>query len=818
MLSFVERTFLAVAANYWLLAFQCSICVILLTSSSNAQYLAWPPAERDQGITNCAPEECVLYFSIAPTGKYDPSANPTEAWIAQPEIQSSLKKLVAATEKLAKKNLGDSAAGRLLFQQSPAAYLKQPMAFFLSTVSTDQDPNQNSGALIVKLDDLEARTSALLKLLVAENQRDYETRKIEGATCYIFKPNEDSDPTISAGVINNYLILTVGKMTIDNVVDNLKTPPPTWLTELDQRISIQRPAMTAYVNFKPLLSLIDLIKGEDRKQFEEIDAIYGLTGFKTLQYQNGMNADGFNQVGHLDHSKPKEGLLSALATEKFELSDLVEIPENVSFAGAIKLDPEKILQLVKQTTQPGSGSGVNIYEEFKQTVKDNVGADFEKDLVTAIEGTMWGYSDPSLTSPKAVGAVKIKNIEKFKRFYSASMQSMKEQLASSPNGPLQEDTKGENTFYSAVQPGGQTFTFGLVEDHLYFSNSVRGITSHLRKKDRDSGKFVNTELMKRFFVEAETKGYEGVVGFSSFDLAGIFEVGLPLARIMFGQYSNRDVFDFSFEDVPEVGVLVNGLRPNTTAYFRTDKGIAFHSVHDFPVGIEATTGIMIGMLLPAVQQVRAAARRTQALNNLRQLALGILNYESAHGHFPPAYSVDDEGTPLLSWRVHVLPFMEENELYQQFHLDEPWDSAHNSALADQMPKFLTHPGFSLSANQTVYLGLVGEDSVLSNGPISDAGDGTRFESIIDGSSNTQLLIAADQKSAVVWTAPEDLRYGDLNDDDLIDAVSGYMELMSTVLCDGSTHTVSDKEINVMGGAQLRGGFNKSDGISLEFAP
>ena len=58
------------------------------------------------------------------------------------------------------------------------------------------------------------------------------------------------------------------------------------------------------------------------------------------------------------------------------------------------------------------------------------------------------------------------------------------------------------------------------------------------------------------------------------------------------------------------------------------------------------------------------------------------NYEAQHGCFPPAYSVDKDGRPLHSWRVLLLPYLDEEELYKQLRLDEPWDSPHNKAVFD----------------------------------------------------------------------------------------------------------------------------------------
>ena len=116
--------------------------------------------------------------------------------------------------------------------------------------------------------------------------------------------------------------------------------------------------------------------------------------------------------------------------------------------------------------------------------------------------------------------------------------------------------------------------------------------------------------------------------------------------------------------------------------------------------------VMLGVLLPAVQAVRGAARRTVTMNNMRQICLGSLNYESSYMRFPSNFSDrDPDAGEMLSWRVHVLPFCgdEASRLYDQFHLDEPWDSAHNKTLIPLMPMFYEHPQLpDLPEGHTVY--------------------------------------------------------------------------------------------------------------------
>jgi len=86
-----------------------------------------------------------------------------------------------------------------------------------------------------------------------------------------------------------------------------------------------------------------------------------------------------------------------------------------------------------------------------------------------------------------------------------------------------------------------------------------------------------------------------------------------------------------------------------------------------------------------ISRARDAARRTQSINNLKQIALALHCYHDVHKTFPAASYPDEHGRPRLSWRVAILPYVQQIGLYRQFHLDEPWDSQHNKRLIERMP-------------------------------------------------------------------------------------------------------------------------------------
>ena len=107
--------------------------------------------------------------------------------------------------------------------------------------------------------------------------------------------------------------------------------------------------------------------------------------------------------------------------------------------------------------------------------------------------------------------------------------------------------------------------------------------------------------------------------------------------------------------------------------------------------VKGDPGAAGATLLEAVQKVREAASRAQSQNNLKQFALAMHNYHSTYNHLPPAASFDKNGKPMLSWRVMILPFIEQDALYKQFRLEEPWDSEHNKKLLAKMPEVFASP-------------------------------------------------------------------------------------------------------------------------------
>ncbi len=174
-----------------------------------------------------------------------------------------------------------------------------------------------------------------------------------------------------------------------------------------------------------------------------------------------------------------------------------------------------------------------------------------------------------------------------------------------------------------------------------------------------------------------------------------------------------------------------------------------------PENMTSMSGSLTGILVSSLQAKRGTSHRATPLNHGQSIVIAFHNHHDVY-QFLPGNILGKDGEPLLSWRVAILPFVEEYELYERFHLDEPWNSEHNIKLVDEMPSVYRQPFRDLPAGKTVYQRPSGTQLIMH------PGSQVRFQDILDGMSNTIILAEVMPDQAVDWSKPEDLKV-DLTD-------------------------------------------------------
>jgi hypothetical protein len=168
-------------------------------------------------------------------------------------------------------------------------------------------------------------------------------------------------------------------------------------------------------------------------------------------------------------------------------------------------------------------------------------------------------------------------------------------------------------------------------------------------------------------------------------------------------------------------------------------------------------GLAVLLVRQEVSRTRVVALNMQCSNNLKQIALAMHNYHDVHKCFPAAYVADKDGKPLHSWRVALLPYLEQAPLYDQYNFNEPWDSPNNMLIAQQMPDIFRCPDCPIAAggNMTNYVVVVGDPSVSPAQSMFMPNHWTKMSEITDGTSNTIMVVEASDAAAVIWTKPDD---------------------------------------------------------------
>jgi len=175
---------------------------------------------------------------------------------------------------------------------------------------------------------------------------------------------------------------------------------------------------------------------------------------------------------------------------------------------------------------------------------------------------------------------------------------------------------------------------------------------------------------------------------------------------------------------------------------------------------------------------RQRGDRVQNSNNLKVIGLALHNYHDVNKGLPPAGIGDRDGKPLLSWRVAMLPYLDQEPLFKLFDLNQPWDHPTNKKLIPLMPRMFVVPGSDAKEGETHYRVLVG------GGAMFEARQAVRFAQVTDGLSNTFMAIEANEPT--IWTKPGDLPY---NPNGPLPKFGISPEGFHVLLGDGSVHYV-----------------------------
>jgi hypothetical protein len=273
----------------------------------------------------------------------------------------------------------------------------------------------------------------------------------------------------------------------------------------------------------------------------------------------------------------------------------------------------------------------------------------------------------------------------------------------------------------------------------------------------------------------------------------------------------------SSADLPPAEVVTRPLFPNLSVCTMTDSEIRWTNRTSLPavpllggagIGNAGTTvPVLVALLLPAVQQAREAARRTQSTNNLKQIGLALHNYHATFNNFPAGTHENEKLKPeqRLSWQADILPYLDQAGVYNRIDFERAWDDDANADVVKIEIPVYHNPSLTVAPNGKIglthYVGLagIGPDGPLL--PVDNAKAGffgydraTRVENITDGTSNTMGVCDA-SKGLGPWAAGGPSTIRPLTKKPYINGPDGLGGVhrggMSVLMIDGSVRFISE---------------------------
>ena len=594
-------------------------------------------------------------------------------------------------------------------------------------------------------------------------------------------------PSVTWGLKGRYFILGVGDNAVEKILERAATAEPEWLAEVKRQLPVERRSTLTYLDAKGATEPFFPLLGE-RGAFAArgiVEAL-GLGNVTALTSVTGLDDDGFVSRSLLAVDGELQGVLAMLGAEPLSADDLAPIPADATFAVAKRADVDQAIRIVLEVAEKIEPRARAEIVEALREIEIELGINPRDDFLKPL-GDVWRiYNSPTEGGLMITGATLVVDVDDPDR-----LEATLEKLVATATrefgdrGPRIEQFEyaGQDVYFFNARNNDFPLApaWCLTDDKLIVSTFPQPIKAYL-SRGSDFESLATVPEVAGLFASGE-----GPLVVSYLDVPELFEMVYPLVpffvQIATGELQKEGV-DLDVSILPSAPAIGRHLRPVVGAMRHIEAGIEWTSRQTLPGGnIGSAVPVLGAFAVPAVFGARQSARRASSMNYIKQIGLAMHNYHDVYGHLPAAYTTDDDGKPLLSWRVHILPYVEEMPLYKEFHLDEPWDSEHNRKLIPRMPQAYKAPGSKAAEGKTNYVTPRGDNTVFPGS--KEIG----FRDITDGMSNTIMTIEVSDQSAVTWTAPDDFEV------DMDNPIKGIVGLrpggFNAGLCDGSVRFISE---------------------------
>jgi hypothetical protein len=517
---------------------------------------------------------------------------------------------------------------------------------------------------------------------------------------------------------------------------------------------------------------------ESQTTVQEILVTLGLDNLNSIGIQAGIKGRSLTSLSVIDAPGERRGLLSLLNQEPIKLTDLPPLPEKLSALMVSSCDSARAAQTVwdvavglEKLLSPDTSN----LTTARDTAKNQLGIDVIDDLLAGLGNVTCLYNDEAQTgfgiAPTLV--VEVADAAKLNAAWDHLLVQMLPQVSQGKARGVVVDQNGTKTYTIESPQLGISPAISVSEKWMCVSLLPQPVAAFNLRVAGELPVWDSQSLPRETLAEVPESftgltivdpraTYRLILGLAPI-AAGVAQAAIAQSAVQSGGEEGNDPpanppMIFQISDLPPAELVTKWLYPNVVSTMVDENGATTKTSSSLPglpipggdsgAASVAVPAVLVALLLPAVQQAREAARRTQSKNNLKQIGLAMHNYHDTFENFPSgAFENADLGVDQrLSWMVSLLPFIDQSGLYNQLKLDEGFSSETNQPLLETPIITYMNPGYSPDGFLTHYVGIGGltEDGPTAELPSKIAGvfgydRKTKISDITDGTSNTVMV-------------------------------------------------------------------------------
>ena len=555
---------------------------------------------------------------------------------------------------------------------------------------------------------------------------------------------------------------------------------------------------------------------------------FGLGNLELITAKSGFKGRALWSESEIVAPGEKTGLLVGLEQKTLTWDDVPPLPSSTGAFAVTSFDCsrmfEESLALYKAIFAFAPPGALPPAEQGLDVTRQMLGFDLKTDLFDTLGHKLCAFADDSQNAfflPGLGVMIELKDSARLKNTVQKISQLIAREAPPEAFSTRRTTKHGREMLVFELGGGFFNLAAAFDQDWLIVGLSPQVVEAELLRLD---GKLPSwkpnaewqaaLDAMPKEFISLTAfdvrRGYQGLVGMAP-SIMGFAQAAWTQSRQFRGAPGMQSL-PISVSDFPPTELVTQGLFPMISVSVPTERGVKWMSRSSAPglpvpgAGSGAAVPILVALLLPAVQQAREAARRSQSKNNMKQIGIALHNYHDTFGSLPSGTIENEDLEPekRLSWLVSILPFIEQAALYERIDQEAGWESKDNAQFVKSKIQAYTHPSMDTEVFDypvTHYVGIAGLGEDAATLKVNDEKAGmfgydrkTRFRDVRDGLSNTMMVSEALKKRGS-WAAGGDPTIRALTKAPYVNGPDGLGSTsvggMHVLMGDGSVHFMSE---------------------------